>query len=162
MKRREAEGRKTGNSPERKTVTSTSQGLVSPQASDVKPEDASTQASGSVDFAYLRSQIGMARVLQHLGYFDRLRGNGAQCRGPCPVHGAKRGKGRTFSVHLGKNVFQCFHPPCQAAGNVLDLWCAVHEMNPHEGALHLAQTFGLELTRTREEDPVTEPVTSTT
>ena len=158
----EVEGRKTGHSPERKTVTSTSDDIVTARAPVVKPETSAGHVSGSVDFAYVRSQISMEPVLRHLGYFDRLRGNGAQCRGPCPVHGAKRAKGRTFSVHLGKNVFQCFHPPCQAAGNVLDLWCAVHQLSLHEGALHLAQTFGLELTPNRDEEPVTEPVTSTT
>ncbi len=158
----EVEGRKTGKSPERKTVTSTSTDIVTAQPPVVKPAASAGNAGGSVDFAYLRSQISMERILRHLGYFDRLRGNGAQCRGPCPVHGAKRAKGRTFSVHLGKNVFQCFHPPCQAAGNVLDLWCAVHQLTPYDGALHLAQTFGLELTPNRDEEPVTEPVTSTT
>ena len=158
----EAEGRKTGKSPERKTVTSTSTDIVTMESPDVKPSASNSDAGGSVDFAYLRSRISMERVLRHLGYFDRLRGNGAQCRGPCPVHGAKRAKGRTFSVHLGKNVFQCVHPPCQAAGNVLDLWCAVHQLTPYEGALHLADTFGLQLTLNREEEPVMEPVASTT
>ena len=96
----------------------------------------------------------MEQVLRHLGYFDRLRGNGSQRRGPCPVHGSKRARGRNFSVHLGKDVFQCFHPPCGAAGNVLDLWCAIHRLTPYEGARHLADTFDLELTRDREEEPV--------
>jgi transposase len=150
----EVEGRNTGNSPERKTVTSTSTDIVTAQPTVVKPASSNGDAGGSVDFAYLRSQISMERVLRQLGFFDRLRGNGTQCRGPCPVHGAKRAKGRTFSVHLGKNVFQCFHPPCQAAGNVLDLWCAVHHLSPYEGARHLAQTFGLKLTPNREEEPV--------
>ena len=86
----EVEGRKTGNSPERKTVTSTSSTIVTAPAPVVKPAASASDAGGSVDFAYLRSQISMERVLRHLGYFDRLRGNGAQCRGPCPVHGAKR------------------------------------------------------------------------
>jgi hypothetical protein len=158
----EVEGRKTGNSPERKTVTSTSTDIVTAQTRIVKPAASAGNAGGSVDFAYLRSQISMERILRHLGYFDRLRGHGAQCRGPCPVHGAKRAKGSTFSVHLGKNVFQCFHPPCRAAGNVLDLWCAVHQLTPCDGALPLAQTFGLELTPNRDEEPVMEPVSSTT
>ena len=101
----------------------------------------------------------MEQVLRHLGYFDRLRGNGSQRRGPCPVHGTKRARGRTFSVHLGKDVFQCFHPPCGAAGNTLDLWCAIHRLTPYEGARHLAETFDLELTRNTEKQQLeTEPV----
>jgi len=107
-----------------------------------------------------RSQITMEQVLRHLGYFDRLRGHGSQRRGPCPVHGTKRARGRTFSVHLGKDVFQCFHPPCGAAGNALDLWCAIHHLTPYEGARHLAETFDLQLTRnTEKQEPVMEHVT---
>ncbi len=109
----------------------------------------------SIDFAYLRSQITMERVLRHLGYFGRLRGSGVQLRGPCPVHGTKRERGRSFSVHLYKGVFQCFHPPCGAAGNILDLWCAVNRLTLYDGAQHLADTFDLKLTRTEKTEPVT-------
>ena len=48
---------------------------------------------------------------------------------------------RTFSVHLGKNVFQCFHADCAVKGNVLDLWAAIHRLPLYEAALHLAETF---------------------
>jgi transposase len=158
----EAEGRKTGNTPVRKTVTSTSTHIVAAKQQVVKRMAPSTDAAdGSIDFPYVRSQITMERVLRHLGYFDRLRGNGSQRRGPCPVHGSKRARGRSLSVHLGKHVFRCFHPPCGAAGNVLDLWCAIHRLTLYEGARHLAETFDLQLKRnTEKQESVTEPVTS--
>ena len=59
---------------------------------------------------------------------------------------------RTFAVHLGKNVFQCFHAECAVKGNVLDLWAAIHRLPLYEAALHLAETF--RLPRNREEEPV--------
>jgi transposase len=130
---KKAAGRTTGVTPERKAVTATSV---------IVPHQPTGEQEASIDFAFVRSQVTMEQVLRQLGYFDRLRGN-AQRRGPCPIHGSKRDRGRTFSVHLGKGVFQCFHPPCGAAGNVLDLWCAVHRLAPYEGALSLARTFGL-------------------
>jgi hypothetical protein len=68
------------------------------------------------------------------------------------VHGQPTGSERTFSVHLGKNVFQCFHADCALKGNVLDLWAAVHRLPLYEAALHLAETF--QLPRNREEEPV--------
>ncbi|MBI1904270.1 MAG: transposase [Planctomycetia bacterium] len=58
-------------------------------------------------------------------------------RGPCPIHGGfGRGQDhgdaglrcRSFSVNLQRNVFQCFHPPCGAHGNVLDLWAAIRKL----------------------------------
>jgi hypothetical protein len=119
---------------------------VKPPQADTPHASRAPAEHGSIDFPYLRSQVTMEQVLQHLGYFGRLRGRGPQRRGPCPVHATKRAKDRTFSVHLGKNMFQCFHPPCGASGNVLDLWCAIHPLTPYEGARHLAQTFHLQFT----------------
>lgn len=145
-----AAGRTTEISPKRKAVTATastlnnSQQNVNESHQDFSPT-VDHSGHGGVDYAYLRSQITLQRVLRHLGYFDRLRGGGPQRRGPCPVHGAKRSRGRTFSVHLDKNVYQCFHPSCGISGNVLDLWCQVHNLTIYEGAIQLAETFGLEL-----------------
>ncbi len=105
-----------------------------------------------VDFAFLRAQVTIEQVLRHLGRFEGLRGRGPQLRGCCPVHGQAGAKEQTFSVHLGKNVFQCFHAACGAHGNVLDLWAAVQQLPRYEAALHLAETFHLR--RHREEEPV--------
>jgi hypothetical protein len=91
-------------------------------------------------------------VLRHLGLFTQLRGHDQQRRGPCPVHSPATAE-RTFSVHLGKNVFQCFQADCALKGDVLDLWAAIHRLPLYEAALHLAATF--RVPRTREEEPVT-------
>ena len=68
------------------------------------------------------------------------------------MHGQSGDGKQTFSVHLGKNVFQCFHADCGLKGNALDLWAAVHRLPLYEAALHLAETF--QLARNREEEPV--------
>jgi hypothetical protein len=94
----------------------------------------------------------MEQILRHLGLFSRMRGRGLQCRGACPLHGGPDNAQPTFSAHLGKHIFQCFHAKCRAQGNVLDLWAAVHKLHLYEAALHLAENFGLP--RNREEEPV--------
>ena len=94
----------------------------------------------------------MEQVLQHLGYFASLRGRDQQRRGPCPVHSQPTAPERTFSVHLGKNAFQCFHAECAVKGNVLDLWAAIHRLPLYEAALDLAETF--QVPRNREQEPV--------
>jgi hypothetical protein len=86
------------------------------------------------------------------GWFERLHGSGLQRRGPCPFHDQAANHQHTFSVHLGKNVFQCFHAACAAHGNVLDFWAAYHRLPLYAAALHLADTF--HLPRNREEEPV--------
>src|SRR5216684_2904450 len=66
-----------------------------------------------------------------------------QVSSPCPLHAAS-GNGRTFSVHLDKNVFHCFDPSCGIKGDVIDLWAALTHLPLRDAALELIRTFGLE------------------
>lgn len=116
------------------------------------PAATPAKARPQVDFAFVRAQVTMEQVLRHLGFFDALRGRSQQRRGPCPLHGQPTDRKATFSVHLGKNICQCFQADCAAQGNVLDLWAALHRLPLYEAALHLADTF--QLHRNREEERV--------
>ena len=127
-------------------VVTTASATVAPPTPPVKP------ARPKIDFAFLRQQVTLEQVLRHLGLFEGLRGRGLQRRGRCPLHGQATDTHRTFSAHLGKNIFQCFHAECAAHGNVLDLWASLHHLPLYEAALHLADTF--HLPRNREEEPV--------
>jgi DNA primase len=51
-----------------------------------------------------------------------------QRRGCCPLHGQPGQGQKTFSVHPGKRIFQCFEASCGVHGNVLDLWTAVRHL----------------------------------
>jgi transposase len=141
-------GHKPSASLASKVVTAASPSVIPPDSPDKSASAQSQQPAvsnpaGSIDFAALRAQISMDQVLAHLGCLTKLKGSGPQRRGPCPLHAADDSRQRTFSVHLAKNVFQCFHPPCGAHGNVLDLWAAIHRLPLHQAAQHLAHTFGL-------------------
>ena len=105
-----------------------------------------------VDFAFLREQITLEQVLAHLDRLGGLRGRGQQRRSPCPLHAQPTDRAHTFSVHLGKGVFQCFQANCAVKGNVLDFWAAYHRLPLYEAALHLADMF--HLYRNRDEAPV--------
>jgi len=134
-------------------VVTTANATVAPPPPSVKPAPAAHRAARpKIDFVFLRQQVTMEQVLGHLGLLDTLRGRGLQRRGPCPIHAQAGDKKPTFSAHLGKHIFQCFHADCRAQGNVLDLWAAVHKLPLYEAALHLAETF--HLPRNREEEPV--------
>jgi transposase len=117
----------------------------SPQATDQGAPGAC--CSQRIDFADLRRQLSMTDVLHRLDMLPRLRGDGPQRRGPCPVHQPPTDAGRTFSVNLVKQVFRCLDPDCQAHGNVLDLWAAVHHLPLHAAGLDLAKTFHLNVSR---------------
>lgn len=99
-----------------------------------------------LDLAALRREVSIEQVLRQLGYLDSLRGSGPQRRGPCPLHDAPSDRYQSFSVHLGKGVFQCFHADCQAKGNTIDLWAAYHRLQIGQAAESLAQTFAPHLT----------------
>jgi transposase len=96
-----------------------------------------------IDFAHLKGQLPMARVLDQLGLSARRRGGGAQRRCACPIHRGD-GRGRTFSVNLSGGVFCCLDSRCGKQGDVIDLWAAVRQMSLREAALDLVRTFGLE------------------
>ncbi|WP_288027441.1 IS110 family transposase [Arthrobacter sp.] len=139
------------------SVVTTVPASVAPPAPPVNPPAAPTAPAAlptrpRLDYAFLRQQVTLEQVLRHLGLFEQLRGSGVQRRGPCPLHAHPTGRAPTFSVHLGKNVFQCFHADCAAHGNVLDFWAALHRLPLYEAALDLAATF--HLPRNREEEPV--------
>jgi transposase len=96
-----------------------------------------------LDFAHLKRQLPLARVLDHLGLTGRLKGSGPQRRCACPIHRGD-GRGRTFSVHLEANVYQCFDARCGSKGDVIDLWAALHQRDVRAAALDLVHVFGLE------------------
>jgi transposase len=136
-----------------KQVVTTATSSVGPEPASVNPTAVPVPpARPRVDYAFLRRQTSLEQVLRHLGLFERLHGSGLQRRGPCPIHDQAANHQHTFSVHLGKNVFQCFHADCAAHGNVLDFWAAFHRLPLHSAALQLADT--LHLPRNREEEPV--------
>jgi transposase len=136
-----------------KEVVTTAKSTVERPAAPVKPATLPpSMRRPKVDYAFLREQVTMRQVLEHLGVMNQLRSRGDQLRGHCPVHSEPGDTKRTFSAHLGKNAFQCFHADCGIKGNVLDLWAAIHRLPLYDAALNLAETF--QLRSNREEEPV--------
>lgn len=87
-----------------------------------------------IDFVLLRRQISLTQVLDLVGFTPTTR-CGPQLRGPCPVHGSKSPRSRSFAAHVAKNCWHCFR--CGAGGNALDLYVAVTKLPVYEGALEL-------------------------
>ena len=123
--------------PARSVVTATGAATVA---------DAGPAVDGAgvwLDFAHLKRQLPMSRVLDHLGLAPRLKGSGPQRRCACPIHRGD-GRGRTFSVNLESNVYQCFDARCGSKGDVIDLWAALSRRDVRGAALDLVHVFGLE------------------
>ena len=145
----ETAGRK-GQSPESKAVTAAS----SKVRTHTEPVKAALPivTDDFIDFAWLRRQITIKQVLGQLGWLDRLRQvSPGQFRGPCPIHGEGHSRHRSFSVNLDKHAFQCFHAPCGASGNALDLWAVVHRLELRAAAKHLAHVFGITLSENQKD-----------
>ncbi len=107
------------------------------------PERTPFDENAFIDFAHLKSQLPMARVLDQLGLATRLRGKGPQRKGPCPIHRGDA-RGRTFSVNLEEGLFCCFDARCAKHGDVIDLWASATGMSLRQAAIDLVQTFSLE------------------
>jgi transposase len=148
--KQETAGHNRDVGPERKVVTAVTDTVTHEEHQDKAgpsqtPPGPTQPHTGSIDYAALRSQVCMEQVLAQLGWLPHLKGSGTQRRGPCPIHGSPALRQRSFSVNLTKGIFQCFHPPCAAKGNVLDLWAAVQHLPLYQAAQHLAATFHIEL-----------------
>jgi transposase len=117
--------------------------VVTAACTDSVAGAAAVGESPFLDFAHLKHQLPLARVLDQLGLMSRLRGSGPQRRCACPLHRGDA-RGRTFSVNLDANVFQCFDKKCGQKGDVIDLWAAAKGLSLREAALDLVRTFGLE------------------
>jgi DNA primase len=94
-----------------------------------------------IDYHELRRQITMREVLDLIGFQTSWR-HGSQLRGPCPIPDCRSTSGRSFSVHLTRQVYHCF--ACQSHGNSLDLWVAVRGLSLHHAALDLCRILNLE------------------
>jgi DNA primase len=93
----------------------------------------------SLDYRAARQLLPLADVLTLLE-FERRSGSGPEVRGPCPVHRSHSPINRSFSAHLGKNLWHCFR--CGAGGNALDLWAAVTKQPLHAAVIDLCQRLG--------------------
>jgi transposase len=128
-----------GHKPESKPAGS----VVTAACAPTVPPAGAVDEGTFVDFAHVKGQLSLGRVLEHLGLAARLRGSGPQRRGPCPLHRGD-GRGRTFSVNLESGVFHCFDKGCGKEGDVIDLWAALHHQSLRAAALDLVETFNLE------------------
>jgi transposase len=155
-----AAGHKDPARPERKAVTavqrittfpgndrSASQTDSDMHMSQINRSVSDAKSRVCVDFAHVKSQLSLERVLEYLCLTANLKGRGRQRRGPCPVHDKDgKTKGRTFAVQLDQNVFYCFYPPCGIKGDVIDLWAGLKGMKLRDAALDLVNVFNLEPT----------------
>jgi DNA primase len=95
-----------------------------------------------VDYDAIRAQVSIEDVLRLL-QFTPCESRGDRLRGLCPVHGSTSPKSRSFSVHLGRNIYRCF--TCGSSGNQLDLWAAATKCELHEAAVTLCERMGIEV-----------------
>jgi transposase len=138
-KRKAGKKQAAGHKPEIEPA----QEVVTAACAPTVATDSADQEGMFIDFAHLKKQLPVIRVLEHLGLSARLRGSGPQRRCACPIHRGD-GRGTTFSVHLEDNVFRCFDSSCGKHGDVIDLWSALHHLDLRAAAIDLVSTFALE------------------
>jgi len=96
-----------------------------------------------IDYRELKVQVRLKDSLVELGW-EGIGGCGEQLRGPCPLLACPSrrtdkpsgSKDRSFSVHMEKNIYQCFR--CGSSGNVIDFWQEYRSTTHYEAAKELA------------------------
>jgi DNA primase len=97
-----------------------------------------------IDFDRVRAEITMEQVLSLLGFQPSNR-SGMQWYGRCPLHQARSGRSRSFSVNLAIGRYCCHR--CHSHGNQLELWAAAKKLPLHEAAVDLCQRLGHDVPR---------------
>jgi len=94
-----------------------------------------------IDYGELKRRIRLEELLSSIGWAS-TEGRGDQLRGPCPlaacnpqIESRSKTPKRSFSVHVGKNVYRCFS--CGSRGNVLDFWSSYRKQPLWESAREL-------------------------
>ena len=95
-------------------------------------------------------RLRLGQVLDLLGFVPSTQ-CGPQVRGPCPLHGSRAPRGRSFAAHLERHCWQCFR--CGAGGNALDLWLASTGLPVYEAALDLCRRLNLAIPRLSARSP---------
>jgi DNA primase len=95
-----------------------------------------------VNYSLIRGQIKIEAVLQLL-QFEATDERGDQWRGPCPVHGSKNPRSRSFSVNVRLGRYHCF--ACGSYGHALELWAAARRLNLHAAAVELCQLLRIDV-----------------
>ncbi len=95
-----------------------------------------------IDYAELRRRVRLGQVLALLSFVPTNQAQN-QVRGPCPVHGSRSPRSRSFAAHLERHCWQCF--ACGAHGNALDLWSAVTQLPLYEAALDLCGRLNIDI-----------------
>lgn len=90
-----------------------------------------------IDFGALKERVSIEQVLAMLG-IDSLKRQGAQLRGPCPIH---RSNGpRDFVVTPEKGLFFCF-AGC-GGGDQIALVSKIKSLSTKDAAAFIAEHFG--------------------
>jgi CHC2 zinc finger len=85
-----------------------------------------TQPAGFVDLNRAK-QVPFVDALHELGLLEKLRREGDELNGICPLHGGEK---ESFGVHVVRGVFNCF--ACKKKGNVLDFVMSYKKVSVRE------------------------------
>ena len=110
------------------------------QTKHEQSEACSDSSRPAIDFAAVRAAITIAQVLTLLGFTPRSDHAGQQ-RGACPLHAAKPGTARCFSVNTNAHTFHCFK--CNRSGNALDLWALANRLSIYDAAVDLCHRLNI-------------------
>ncbi len=94
----------------------------------------------SIDFDEIKRKISLYDVLMHIQWRP-IWSRGLQERGPCPLHGSKSPRSRSFAV--SGEVWYCHK--CKKGGGWLELWIQLYGLNAYDAAVLACEALGREI-----------------
>jgi hypothetical protein len=102
-----------------------------------------------VDFNALKRAVSIVQLLESIDWrATRIRRDGNELRGPCPIHGSASKTSLIFSVTPSRNIFKCFK--CDAGGDTIALAAYLFGIARDQrvkAAVALCRQLGIEVPR---------------
>ena len=102
-----------------------------------------------IDFRAVKREVTMVQVLEHYGLMSRMKQNGDNITGACPIHDGENPT--AFRVSISKNCWNCFSQ-CGCGGNVLDFVAKREKVSLLKAARLLVEWFNLNIETPEDED----------
>jgi hypothetical protein len=96
-----------------------------------------------LNYAAIRKRVSIRLVLELLAFKPTIQGY-EQWRGRCPfcsTSDSPADANAPFSVHITRNLFQCFR--CHRYGNSLDLWVQISGLPLYAATLDLCHRLAI-------------------
>lgn len=103
-----------------------------------------------IDYQAIKREVSIIQILEHYDLMNRLRQNGDNITGTCPIHESNNTV--AFRASMSGNCWNCFNQ-CGCGGDILDFVSRKEKVSLHKAARLIIKWFNLSF-----DPPITEAI----